>query len=60
VWKECFAADKIKLPTGYYFGFTAATGELSDNHDIISVKVYQLDSERKVQLRIFCLIFNFS
>jgi len=47
VWKECFTSNNVKLPTGYYFGFSAATGELSDNHDIVSVKVYQLDSPRK-------------
>ena len=35
------------MPTGYYFGFSAATGDLSDNHDIISVKTYALDSDRK-------------
>lgn len=46
VWKECFSVDNVKLPTGYHFGFSAATGDLSDNHDIISVKVYQLDSPR--------------
>ena len=28
----------------YYFGFSAATGELTDNHDIISVHTYQLES----------------
>ena len=28
-------------------GFSAATGDLADNHDILSVKVYQLESERK-------------
>jgi len=44
VWKECFAASDVRLPTFYYFGFSAATGELSDNHDIISVHTYQLDS----------------
>lgn len=31
------------MPTGYYFGISAGTGELSDNHDIISVKFYQLE-----------------
>jgi len=46
-WKECFVSNNIKLPTGYFFGFSAATGELSDNHDILSVKVYELESERK-------------
>ncbi len=43
-WAECFSIDDIHLPTHYYFGFSAATGELSDNHDIISVHTYQLDS----------------
>lgn len=33
----------MKLPIGYYFGISAGTGELSDNHDIISVKFYQLE-----------------
>ncbi|XP_065919379.1 vesicular integral-membrane protein VIP36-like [Dysidea avara] len=44
-WAECFNAPNIDLPTGYYFGFSAATGDLADNHDIISVKVYDVDSE---------------
>lgn len=42
-WKECFSVENVLLPTGYYMGFTAATGDLSDNHDIVSVRVYQLD-----------------
>lgn len=44
-WNECFVVDNINLPTGYYFGFTAATGELADNHDIISVRVFDVDRE---------------
>lgn len=47
VWKECFSVENVKLPTGYFFGFSAATGDLSDNHDIISVKTYKLDSQRQ-------------
>ncbi|CAF1218375.1 unnamed protein product [Rotaria sordida] len=43
-WAVCFIVDNVHLPTHYYFGFTAATGELSDNHDIISVYTYQLNS----------------
>ena len=43
-WTECFSINGIELPTHYYLGFSAATGELSDNHDIISVRTYQLDS----------------
>jgi lectin, mannose-binding 2 len=44
-WKECFSANNVFLPSHYYFGFSAATGDLSDNHDIISVHTYQLDSK---------------
>ena len=46
-WKECFSINDIHLPTFYYFGFSAATGQLSDNHDIISVHTYQLDSSEQ-------------
>ncbi|XP_045455543.1 vesicular integral-membrane protein VIP36 [Melitaea cinxia] len=42
-WKECFKVENILLPTGYYFGATATTGDLSDNHDIIAIKMYELD-----------------
>lgn len=44
-WKECFEVNGIKLPLGYYFGASAATGELADNHDVISMKMYELDAE---------------
>ncbi|KAL9635568.1 MAG: hypothetical protein Q9164_003373 [Protoblastenia rupestris] len=36
-WTECFETEAIKLPQTAYLGFSAETGELSDNHDIISV-----------------------
>ncbi|XP_068625716.1 vesicular integral-membrane protein VIP36 [Battus philenor] len=42
-WKECFKVENILLPTGYYFGASATTGDLSDNHDIIAIKMYELD-----------------
>ncbi|KZC15011.1 PREDICTED: vesicular integral-membrane protein VIP36 [Dufourea novaeangliae] len=42
-WKECFSVKDIKLPTGYYFGITATTGDLSDNHDILSIRLFELD-----------------
>ncbi|XP_013381018.1 vesicular integral-membrane protein VIP36 isoform X1 [Lingula anatina] len=46
-WKECFTVKGVHLPTGYYLGFSAATGQLADNHDIISAKFYELETERK-------------
>nr|XP_020455012.1 VIP36-like protein [Monopterus albus] len=45
-WSECADITGLRLPTGYYFGASAATGDLSDNHDIISMKLYQLTVER--------------
>lgn len=43
-WQECFSVKGVKLPTGYYLGISATTGDLSDSHDIISIKMYELDS----------------
>ncbi len=28
-WKTCFVVNDVDLPTGYYFGATAATGDLA-------------------------------
>ena len=28
-WKECFSVAGVKLPTGYFFGASAATGQLA-------------------------------
>ncbi|BFZ60345.1 hypothetical protein YB2330_001381 [Saitoella coloradoensis] len=41
-WITCFNAPHVTLPTVSYLGFTALTGELSDNHDIISVKAQNI------------------
>jgi len=46
-WTPCFTVDGVTLPTGYHFGVSATTGDLSDNHDIISIKTYELDSAEK-------------
>ncbi|XP_041642407.1 lectin, mannose-binding 2-like b [Cheilinus undulatus] len=45
-WKECADITGLRLPKGYFFGASSATGDLSDNHDIISMKLYQLTVER--------------
>ncbi|XP_063239555.1 vesicular integral-membrane protein VIP36 [Bacillus rossius redtenbacheri] len=42
-WRECFSVKGVRLPTGYYFGVSAATGDLSDTHDIMSIRLYELD-----------------
>ncbi|WVR07833.1 hypothetical protein IAU60_004876 [Kwoniella sp. DSM 27419] len=38
-WIVCFETD-VQLPDSPYIGFSAATGDVSDNHDIISVNTY--------------------
>lgn len=44
-FKECFSVKGIQLPTQYFFGITATTGDLSDNHDILSFRLYELDTQ---------------
>ncbi|KAL8613361.1 hypothetical protein ACOMHN_052600 [Nucella lapillus] len=46
-WKECFTVHGVKLPVGYFFGASATTGDLADNHDIISIKFYELEPTNK-------------
>lgn len=41
-WTQCFEIPKFKVPPVAYLGFSAETGELSDNHDIISIKSHNL------------------
>ena len=36
-WEECFKVDSVDIPNVVYLGFTAITGEVHDNHDLISV-----------------------
>lgn len=44
-WSKCFDVVGIELPTGYYLGLSAATGDLADNHDILGMKFFDLDKE---------------
>ncbi|KAI6783828.1 uncharacterized protein J7T54_001704 [Emericellopsis cladophorae] len=42
-WQLCFDADSPPaIPNIAYLGFSAETGELSDNHDIVSVRAKNL------------------
>ncbi|CAL8406392.1 unnamed protein product [Arctogadus glacialis] len=41
-WRDCLDVPGVKLPKGYYFGASSITGDLSDNHDVLSLKLYQL------------------
>ncbi|KFR05885.1 Vesicular integral-membrane protein VIP36, partial [Opisthocomus hoazin] len=48
-WKNCIDIAGVQLPTGYFFGASAGTGDLSDNHDIISMKLFQLMVEHPAE-----------
>lgn len=37
-WKTCFSLSNVTLPSHGFLGFSAHTGALSDNHDIIKVE----------------------
>ena len=39
-WRQCFVKTGLVLPCGYYFGVTAATGDLTDNHDVTAIRTY--------------------
>ncbi|KAF6774991.1 hypothetical protein AHF37_05551 [Paragonimus kellicotti] len=40
---ECFTVEDVNLPIGYYFGISAATGDLSDAHNIHSIRTFEID-----------------
>lgn len=40
---ECFSTSNIKLPDSFYIGFSAATGGVSDIHDILRITTMSLD-----------------
>lgn len=37
-WKECIDIGGVRLPTGYYFGASAATGDLSGKSTLYYLK----------------------
>ncbi|KAI1725627.1 legume-like lectin family domain-containing protein [Ditylenchus destructor] len=50
IWKSCLSVDGVRLPTNYYFGVSAATGDLSDNHDVISIRMFEQEYTRVERL----------
>jgi hypothetical protein len=36
----------VRLPTGYFIGMSAATGDLSDAHDIVSMRFFEIEHAR--------------
>jgi hypothetical protein len=44
-FQHCFEVSNLQLPNGYYFGITAHTGDVADNHDIYYLHTRLLSSE---------------
>jgi len=42
-WETCFVSPRIYLPQNYYFGWSANTGDLADDHDILAFSIKNLD-----------------
>lgn len=42
-WTTCFVLEGLELPSNPFLGFSAHTGDVSDNHDIISITTSNVD-----------------
>lgn len=49
-WKECIDIGGVRLPTGYFFGASAATGDLSGESKIKKPKCSNTMCPRNVFL----------
>ena len=43
------SVPNVQLPTGYFIGMSAATGDLSDNHDVVSIRFFDIEYSRPEQ-----------
>lgn len=43
-WTQCFMIPNVDLPRVGFLGFSALTGEVSDNHDIVSITTNSLSN----------------
>lgn len=44
-YEACIRAENIFLPRNGYFGVSAATGGLADDHDVVDFSVYSLSTQ---------------
>jgi len=47
-WLQCVITQVVQLPNPYYFGFSATTGQLADNHDIYGASIKNLDPNARL------------
>ncbi|CCH45208.1 putative membrane protein [Wickerhamomyces ciferrii] len=56
-WKNCFTLNDVKIPENRFLGFSAATGDLVENHDIFEADVFSLKQDGE-QLTSFNQVSN--
>lgn len=39
-WTHCFVLNDVEIPPGYFWGMSASTGDLTDNHDVFMLRVH--------------------
>lgn len=44
-FEKCFSYSPIYLNPGFYFGVSAMTGEFPDQHELVSLDVYELNAK---------------
>eukprot|EP00835_Amoeboradix_gromovi_P001244 NODE_53_length_26956_cov_0.387348.p10 type:complete len:261 gc:universal NODE_53_length_26956_cov_0.387348:6436-7218(+) len=57
-WKLCFEKDlsDIKMPKELHFGFTAETGGLTDNHDVVGINTNKITPKVNFTYLVWCPI----
>nr|CAB3263450.1 vesicular integral-membrane protein VIP36 [Phallusia mammillata] len=50
-YEVCFYAENVMIPKNYYFGITAATGGLADDHDVLKFLVRSLHEKTPDELK---------
>ncbi|ORZ27309.1 legume-like lectin family-domain-containing protein [Lobosporangium transversale] len=46
---DCFEVEDVDLPTGYHFGFSSSESGASDDHDLYSFEVYEVNPAPKTE-----------
>ena len=52
-WEDCFSVDGVFLPTGYYFGVSAATGDLAGESSFRFISSLSFLQDLLVDLSLF-------
>ncbi|KAI8580692.1 hypothetical protein K450DRAFT_235529 [Umbelopsis ramanniana AG] len=49
-YRHCFKKQDVELPTGYFFGLSAASQNPADDHDVITLETWELNPPAKLSV----------